>query len=149
MTRTSYQDQLPEGITAEPLECESCRKIKPAWALYQSLPGEPKGFICGECITDAARIVQAKQEALNRVPDALWTSDYGKQLKAERDATLARYQWTQGTDNNLTIACRAAWLRYLQTVQNMTLTCKTTLSWVWPDKPKMEYNPVTVSVTVK
>ncbi len=141
MIRVSYQDHLPEGVIAEPLPCNHCVQMTPAWGLYAGLSElqEPTGWICGTCIADAAREVAAAAWANARLPASDWGSDLGLFLKAQRNSLLDSNRWTIFPDSPLSEASRAEFMAYFTVLNRMTVDCADPTTWVWPATPIPAY----------
>lgn len=118
--------------------CSVCKHDLPEWAL--------KDGVCGNCHNDDNRTSVAKWEAESRLPKSSWNSDYGIELKTERNRLLDSVRWTIMPDTPLSTACQAAFKAYMTTLQQMTLTTPTT-TWVWPTVPKLEYPSVITTPT--
>ncbi len=137
--RASYQDHLAAGTTAEPLPCDHCGKITPAWGLYRGTGQEPTGWICGGCISSTARDVAAALADASKPPESSWDSDLGVYLKATRNGLLDLWRWTIFPDSPLSVASQAAFLAYLGTLNRMTVDCADPRDWEWPSVPAQEY----------
>ena len=137
------------GEAAKPRACDVCHEITEPFALYEKLEGDPsKGFQCGSCIADATSSAVSKWEAESRLPKSSWDSEYGQNLKAERNRRLDANRWAIMPDSPLTAACQGKFVVYLKLLQNMTLDFSTTTAWTWPTVPKLDYPPrVSVSVS--
>lgn len=138
MARKSYQDHFEAGGEVQPLACDGCGKLTPAFGIYEGLEGEPDGWICGVCITDAARVAKAIEEAANVIPDTSWDSERGKFFKAERIRLLREYAWTVDATSPFSDEGKALWMTWATSLNRMTIE-STPDVWTWPALPEQLY----------
>lgn len=138
MARKSYQDHFEAGVAVEPLACDGCGKLTPAFGIYEGQEGEPDGWICGVCIQDVARQVRAAEEAANALPSSSWDSEAGKFLKAERIRLLREYAWTVDATSPFSDEGKALWMTWVTSLNRMTIE-STPDTWTWPALPEQLY----------
>lgn len=100
-----------------------------------ALPGDLPRFLCHTCASGPHRMALALQEA-QAVAFAFAAGEFDwSDVRGERALRLARCDWTQMPDVDLTPAQVAEWRAYRQHLRDITDTATDPESVVWPDAP--------------
>lgn len=113
--------------------CPVCRRQVPAKGLVATadLPGSLPAWVCHTCASGPHREALAVQEAeAAAAGPADWST-----IRADRGILLARCDWTQVADADLTDEDRASWTAYRQQLRNVTDDFPDPASVIWPDPP--------------
>lgn len=125
------------GETPEPLyRCLGCARDLDAGGFVSTsgLMENGPAWLCHTCVSDAhRRAVAAQEEGARRVASATGDHDW-TDVRGERAVRLARCDWTQMPDVDLTEAQREAWRIYRQALRDVT-SQDSPDAVVWPSAP--------------
>lgn len=130
----TYEDVLKERgrVTTDKFNCPECDREEPPFAIVEAAPDR---WVCSTCYINEQRGVQEQARTEQIASMEPWETEEANHVRALRIQMQERWRWAVMPDSPLTSEAQARVMKFLKTLNTLTIDYTTPQDVVWPDEP--------------